>query len=481
VAVKVIVAETVALLAGEVMVTTGAVVSAVTVKFTPLLATPPTVTTTLPVVAPAGTGALMLVALQLVGVAVVPLNFTVLVPCIAPKFAPAIVTGVPTNPEVGFKLAMLGAGTVTVKLTPLLATPPTVTTTLPVVAPAGTDTMMLGALQLVAVAAIPLNLTVLVPCVAPKFAPAIATDVPANPDVGFKLVTLGPGTVTVKLTPLLAAPPTVTTTLPVVAPAGTVAVMLAAPQLVGVAVIPLNFTVLVPCVAPKFAPAIVTDVPGNPDVGFKLVMLGAGTVTVKLTPLLASPPTVTTTFPDVAPAGTAAVMFVVLQLAGAAAIPLNVTVLVPCVVPKFVPVIVTDVPTNPDVGFKLAMLGAGTVTVKLTPLLATPPTVTTTLPLVAPAGTGAVMLVALQLVGVPAIPLNVTVLVPCVAPKFAPTTVTDVPTNPDVGFKLVMLGPGVALFTFTATPALVVVFPDVSVATALKMWFPSDKAVVFRA
>ncbi len=91
------------------------------------------------------------------------------------------------------------------------------------------------------------------------------------------------------------------------------------------------------------------------------------------------------------------------------------------------------------------------------------------------------MLVALQLVGVPAIPLNVTVLVPCVAPKFAPTTVTDVPTNPDVGFKLVMLGPGVALFTFTATPALVVVFPDVSVATALKMWFPSDKAVVFRA
>ena len=35
----------------------------------------------------------MLVALQLVGVAVVPLNFTVLVPCVAPKFAPAIVTG----------------------------------------------------------------------------------------------------------------------------------------------------------------------------------------------------------------------------------------------------------------------------------------------------------------------------------------------------------------------------------------------------
>jgi hypothetical protein len=42
------------------------------------------------------------------------------------------------------------------------------------------------------------------------------------------------------------------------------------------------------------------------------------------------------------------------------------------------------------------------------------------------------MLVALQLVGVPAVPLNVTVLVPWVAPKFAPVIVTGVPTPPDV-------------------------------------------------
>ena len=59
-----------------------------------------------------------------------------------------------------------------------------------------------------------------------------------------------------------------------------------------------------------------------------------------------------------------------------------------------------------------------------------PPTVTTTLPVVAPAGTGATMLVALQLVGVAAVPLNVTVLVPCVAPKFVPVIVTEVPTTP---------------------------------------------------
>src|SRR5207302_1816373 len=114
-----------------------------------------TVTTTLPVVAPLGTGAVIPAALQLVGVATVPLNFTVLDPCVAPKFAPTMVTEVPTNPVVGFRLVMLGAGTGTVKLTPLLATPPTVTTTLPVVAPLGTGAVILVALQLVAAAAFP--------------------------------------------------------------------------------------------------------------------------------------------------------------------------------------------------------------------------------------------------------------------------------------------------------------------------------------
>jgi hypothetical protein len=75
-----------------------------------LLATPPTVTTTFPVVAPAGTGATMLVALQLVGVVVVPLNFTLLVPCVVPKFAPEMVTELPTAPDVGLTLAMLAGG-----------------------------------------------------------------------------------------------------------------------------------------------------------------------------------------------------------------------------------------------------------------------------------------------------------------------------------------------------------------------------------
>jgi hypothetical protein len=51
-----------------------------TVKFTPLLATPPTVTTTLPVTAAVGTATVIELVPQLVGVAVVPLKVTVLVP-----------------------------------------------------------------------------------------------------------------------------------------------------------------------------------------------------------------------------------------------------------------------------------------------------------------------------------------------------------------------------------------------------------------
>ena len=57
---------------------------------------------------------------------------------------------------------MLGAAT-TVKLIPLLAFPETVTTIFPLVAPEGTVVTMLVVLQLVAVAAVPLNLIVLVP------------------------------------------------------------------------------------------------------------------------------------------------------------------------------------------------------------------------------------------------------------------------------------------------------------------------------
>src|SRR5215472_5919366 len=142
----------------------------------------------------------MLEALQLVGVAEVLLNVTVLVPCEAPKFDPAMVTEVPTAPLLGVRLLMLGVVEVTVKLTELLATPLTVTITLPEVAPLGTGTTMLPALQEEGVAETPLNVTVLVPCEAPKFDPAMVTEVPTAPLLGVKLLMIAG---TMKLTPLL--------------------------------------------------------------------------------------------------------------------------------------------------------------------------------------------------------------------------------------------------------------------------------------
>lgn len=73
---------------------------------------------------------------------------------------------------------------------------------------------------------------------------------------------------------------------------------------------------------------------------------------------------------------------------------------------------VTDVPAGPEVGDRLLITGVVEGTVKATPLLATPLTVTTTLPVVAFAGTGTLIVEPDQLVGTPATPLKVTVLVP---------------------------------------------------------------------
>jgi len=242
-----------------------------------LLARPLTVTTTLPVAAPAGTGTTMLVADHVVGVAAIPLNVTVLEPLLAPKLLPLMVTALPIGPLDGERFVSVGAAA-TVKVSVLLPTPPTVTTTLPVVAPDGTGTLMLVADHAVGVAGVPLNVTVLVSWVAPKLLPLIVTAVPTRPLDGERLVRVGVG-MTVNVSALLARPPTVTTTLPDVAPAGTGTTMLVADQDVGVAAVPLNVTVLVPLVAPKLLPLIVTAVATGPLDGDRVVSVG-GTVTV---------------------------------------------------------------------------------------------------------------------------------------------------------------------------------------------------------
>lgn len=131
----------------------------------------------------------------------------------------------------------------------------------------------------------------------------------------------------------------------------------------------MNVTEPEPCVDPKFVPVIVIAAPTASEVDDRLVMLGAGT-TVNATPLLALPPTVITTFPEVVPAGMTATIAVELQLTiEVAVVVLNFTVLDPWVEPKFNPEIITAAPIAADDGDKLLMLGN---TVKVSPLLYTP-------------------------------------------------------------------------------------------------------------
>ena len=108
---------------------------------------------------------------------------------------------------------------------------------------------------------------------------------------------------------------------------------------------------------------------------------------------------------------------------------------------KFVPVIVTVVPTGPLVGVKLVIVGAGTplVTVKEVALVPVPPEVVTAIgPVVAPAGTVAVICTAEPTENVGAVtPLNLTAVAPV---KPLPLIVTDVPGVPEVGVKPVTAG-----------------------------------------
>ena len=152
---------------------------------------------------------------------------------------------------------------------------------LPLVAPLGTGTTTLVEVQLVGTAAVPLNLIVLVLCVAPKFTPVIVTDVPARPDAGESELIVGVCD-TVKGTPLLAVPLTVITMFPEVAPLGTGTAMLVALQFVGFATTPLNDAELVPWLAPKLAPVIVTDAPGTAVFGDMLEIDGANICGLKL-------------------------------------------------------------------------------------------------------------------------------------------------------------------------------------------------------
>jgi hypothetical protein len=107
------------------------------------------------------------------------------------------------------------------------------------------------------------------------------------------------------------------------------------------------------------------------------------------------------------------------------------------------------------------------VTVKATPLLVVPPTVAVTSPLVAPLGTRTTMLVVLQLVTVAAAPLKRTTLPPCVVPKFVPVTVTEVPTGPEEGDRLVIVRPPPVFVTVHVNVLLFDAAPSDAVAVTV--------------
>ena len=160
--------------------------------------------------------------------------------------------------------------------------------------------------------------------------------------------------------------------------------------------------------------------------------------TEKFDLLVAVPADVATEIlPVVAPSGTPVTIVVFDITVKLALTPLKATFVAPL---KLVPVMVTAVPTLPEVGVKLEMTG-GITTVKELLLVAIPPGVVTEIkPLVAPVGTVTFICVAESTVKVDAVvPLNVTAVVPV---KFVPVTITAVPALPDPGVKPVMIGRG---------------------------------------
>ena len=250
---------------------------------------------------------------------------------------------------------------VTVKFVELVAVPLGVVTEIgPVVAPEGTVALIRVAFCTVKVAETPLKRTAVAPV---KFVPLIRTEVPTGPLVGLNDVIVGaPVAVTVKFVELVAVPLGVVTRIgPVVAPVGTVTVILVpAPFTVK----PGAFTLLnETAVAPvKLVPLIWTEVPTGPLVGLNDVIVGAApvVVTVKFVELVAVPSGLATAIgPVVAPAGTVVVIFCALSIVNVADVPLKVTLVTLGSLPlKFWPWIVTEDPTGPLAGENDEIVGA---------------------------------------------------------------------------------------------------------------------------
>lgn len=301
---------------------------------------------------------------------------------------------------------------------------------------------MLFAVDVVTTLITPLNDTILFAGVVLKLVPLIVKGVPTAPLVGLKPVKVGEGN-TVKLVALLSVIPlTDNEILPVVAPAGTVAVIDVEVEAVTVAITPLKSTSLSDGVVLKLFPVIITEAPTAALAGLNPAIVGVGK-TVKFDALnIVTPLTVTEIFPEVAPAGTVVVILLAVDEVTVAIVLLNFTTLLAGFVLKLVPLIMTTAPTAPLIGLKPVMVGDGS-TVKLVELVpVTPFTVTVIFPVVAPAGTVAVMLVEVDAVTMATVPLKSTLLLDVVGLKFVPVRLIEAPTAPLTGEKFVIVGVG---------------------------------------
>lgn len=159
------------------------------------------------------------------------------------KFVPEMVTVAPTAPFSGLRLEMVGEGS-TVKLDPLLTvTEFTVTDIVPVPAPTGTEVVILDTDDDETIAVTPLNLTVLLDGVVLKLFPSITMIAPTAPLVGLNPEIIGVGNTTKSSALTVVTPFTLTEIFPVVAPPGTIAVILFEVEALTTAVVLLNFTI----------------------------------------------------------------------------------------------------------------------------------------------------------------------------------------------------------------------------------------------
>jgi hypothetical protein len=224
---------------------------------------------------------------------------------------------------------------------------------------------------------------------------------------------------------------------------------------------------------------MVMEAPIAPLPGLKPEIDGEGNI-VKLDKLVMVTPLVVTEIdPEEAPEGTEVVMLLAFEEVTTAVVPLNDTI---GELLKFVPLIVTTVPTAPSEGVNTVIVGVGR-TIKFDPLITvTPFTVKEIAPSDAPIGTEVVMLLEVEAETTAATPPNVTTLSDGVVLKLFPERITVAPTAPLLGVNPDMVGVGntvkstalVTVIPLTVTET----FPDVAPAGTVVVMLLIVEAVI---